>query len=296
MKKLWRSGEPFIWLTGGALALALIMVAGLIGIILVNALGFFWPADVVRATLTDGSTLTGHVVDRERVPGTEDQSRLKLKVGNRDLYGGADFVWVDEAVIARRDDPPTIAVVERTEWGLLIGTLTEVRWQDTTVARGPEASWAEVRRRLPEVTRVRREIRRIETGEIGGINHAQEQIRLRMRGYEQAGVTGGPAVETLRQEFERLQARYDAAAARLAALRTRQTETLVVSADGGKTKELPLAQVIDVYFPNAMGVPAKSAHYVAKVWEFVSDDPRESNTEGGVFPAIFGTVMLVMIM
>ena len=41
VRKLWRSGEPFIWLTGGALALALIMVAGLIVIILTNALGFF---------------------------------------------------------------------------------------------------------------------------------------------------------------------------------------------------------------------------------------------------------------
>ena len=38
------------------------------------------------------------------------------------------------------------------------------------------------------------------------------------------------------------------------------------------------------------------AHYAAKAWEFVADDPRESNTEGGVFPAIFGTVMMVMIM
>jgi len=45
-----------------------------------------------------------------------------------------------------------------------------------------------------------------------------------------------------------------------------------------------------------MGVPAKTGFYLGKVWEFVSGDPRESNTEGGVFPAIFGTVMMVMIM
>jgi phosphate transport system permease protein len=64
LRKLWRSGEPFIWLTGGALALALIMVAGLIGVILLNALGFFWPADVVRLTLRDGKTFTGSVVER----------------------------------------------------------------------------------------------------------------------------------------------------------------------------------------------------------------------------------------
>ena len=43
MRKLWRSGEPFIWLTGGALATALIMVAGLMAIIVGNAAGFFSP-------------------------------------------------------------------------------------------------------------------------------------------------------------------------------------------------------------------------------------------------------------
>jgi phosphate transport system permease protein len=36
--------------------------------------------------------------------------------------------------------------------------------------------------------------------------------------------------------------------------------------------------------------------YGARLWEFVSGDPRESNTEGGIFPAIFGTVMMVLLM
>ena len=40
----------------------------------------------------------------------------------------------------------------------------------------------------------------------------------------------------------------------------------------------------------------KSLHYLEKVWEFVSEDPREANTEGGIFPAIFGTVMMVILM
>ena len=92
--KTLRGGEPFIWLTGGALALALLLVAGLIGLILVNGLGFFWPKDVVRLTLADGNIMAGQIVEREAVPGKADQHRIKLKVANRDLYG-ADFLWVD---------------------------------------------------------------------------------------------------------------------------------------------------------------------------------------------------------
>jgi phosphate transport system permease protein len=295
VRQLWRSGEPFIWLTGAALAVALLMVGGLVGIILINALGFFWPASVTRLTLDDGTVTTGQVVERERVPGRAGEYRVKLKVGNRDLYG-ADFVWVDERQIKQRDTPADVAVIERTEWGVLIGTVKEVREGDRVVAAGAEAAWREARRRLPEVARVRREIRRIETGEIGAISHAQEQARLKLRGLELRGAATRDAVAGLQAEVARLQARYQEQEGRLGELRARPAASLVVTADGGKEKDLPLVQVVDVYFPNAMGVAEKTGHYVAKVWAFVSDDPRESNTEGGVFPAIFGTVMMVMIM
>jgi phosphate transport system permease protein len=294
MKRLIRTGEPFIWLTGGALALALVMVVGLIGIILTNALGFFWPSDVLRVSLADGRTVTGLIADREPVPGKAGQFRIKLNVANRDLYG-ADFVWIDDAQITRRTYPPDVAVLERTEWGRLIGTIKEVRDGGRVVGSGPGA-WPEIERRLPEAARVRREIKRVETGDIGAINHAQERARLSLRRLELRGITAGPEVEALRGEVAALQERYTTQAQRLTELRARQTATVLVAADGGKEKELPLGQVLDVWFPNEMGVAAKARHYAGKVWEFVSDDPRESNTEGGVFPAIYGTVMMVMIM
>jgi phosphate transport system permease protein len=292
-RRLWRSGEPFIWLTGGALALALLMVAGLIGIILYNGLGFFWPSPVARMTLDDGTVLTGQIVERERVPGT-DATRIKLRVANRDLYG-ADFVWVDEPRIRRREWPPEVAVIERTEWGLLIGTFRAVREGDAVVAEGAGAG-AALAERLPAAAALRREIRRLEAGDIGAINHRQEQIRLALRRLERRGATAGPEVERLQAELAELQTRYERHERGLGELRARQTASVVVAADGGREKALPLAQVLAVHYPNAMSLPARAGHYAARVWEFVSDDPRESNTEGGVFPAIFGTVMMVMIM
>jgi len=295
MTKLWRSGEPFVWLTGGALALSLLLVAGLVTLILYSGLGFFWPTDVVRVTLADGKVMTGQIVEREPIPGKAGQFRIKQRVANRDLYG-ADFQWVDESRIVKRDPPSDVAVVERTEWGLLIGTLKEVREGGRPIATGSAASWVEVRKRLPEAARVRAEIRGIEKGEIGRINHAQEQARLELRKLELRRVTTGPAVAALQQALATLQGRYLEHEARLGELRRRQAVSVVISADGGKEKDLPLAQIVDVYFPNAMGIGAKAAHYAAKVWEFVAEDPREANTEGGVFPAIFGTIMMVMIM
>jgi phosphate transport system permease protein len=295
VKRLWRTGEPFIWITGGALCLALLMVAGLIGLILVNGLGFFWPAAVTRLTLGDGKVVTGQLDEREAVPGKAGEHRIKLKVANRDLYG-ADFVWIDESQVSGRATPPEIAVIERTEWGALIGTIREVRQAGAVVLAGPITDKGKLRDLLAQAAQTRREIRTIETDDIGAINYRQERIRLRLRKLERDGALESPEARALGEELARLDAQYQAQAARLGELRAREIASMVVTADGGKQKELPLAQVVDLYFPNAMGIGAKVAQYAHKAWEFVSDDPRESNTEGGVFPAIFGTVMMVMIM
>jgi len=301
VNRLWRSGEPFIWLTGAALACSLIMVAGLVGLVLWNGLGFFWPADLVRFGLRDGKVVLGQVTAREAIPdpgaprGTPPRYRVQVKQGNRDLYG-ADFLWIDEAAIERRDLPAEAVAVERREWGPLFGTIAAVKEGDRVVARGPEAGWAELQARLPEAVRVGREIRRLEKDEIGATNYAQERVRLRLRRLDLGSVTGGPEVDRLRQESATLQARYAEQASRLAALRAQPLGSVVVVAAGGKEKDLPLAQVMRAYLPNALGPAGKVGLYLARVWEFVADEPRESNTEGGVFPAIFGTVMMVMIM
>jgi phosphate transport system permease protein len=51
-----------------------------------------------------------------------------------------------------------------------------------------------------------------------------------------------------------------------------------------------------VYAPNELSTIERARVYMSRLWEFLSADPRESNTEGGVFPAIFGTVMMVFLM
>jgi phosphate transport system permease protein len=301
MTRFWKGGDPFIWLTGGALALSLILVAGLVYLVMASGLGFFWPSGVVQLTLTDGTGLMGQVTARERIPqpgapaGTPERYRLQVKVGNRDLYG-SDFVWVEEARIAERKTPLEALVIERREWGNLYGVIREVKEGDQVVAQGPGAGWAALQERLPQAVALFEEIRRIERKEIGAINSAQERIRLRLRRLELRGVTAGPEVERLQQELATWQSRYQGREASLAELKRRPTASVVVAAAGGKEKELSLLQVVRAYRPNSMGMLAKTGSYLSKVWEFVSDGPRESNTEGGVFPAIFGTVMMVMIM
>ena len=301
MKRFWKSGDPFIWLSGGALAFSLVMVAGLVILVLVNGLGSFWPSPIARLTLAGGKELMGQVAQREKIPqpgappGAAQRYRIQVRVGNRDLYG-ADFVWVEEANIVRRDFPAEAVLIERQEWGNLYGFIKEVRDGDRVVARGPVDGWKGLQASLPGATSTSKDIRRVEKKDIGAINYAQEQIRLRMKKLGMRDREASPEMAQLQQELETLAAMYRVQEARLAELRQSSGRSLVVSAAGDKEKELSLAQIVRAYQPNAMSLWAKSGLYLSKIWEFVAGEPRESNTEGGVFPAIFGTVMMVMIM
>jgi phosphate transport system permease protein len=301
MKNFWKSGDPFIWLTGGALACALIMVAGLLLLILVSGMGFFWPDEVIRFTLADGRVVMGQIDAREAIPqpgappGTPVAYRIKVKQGNRDLYG-VDFIWIDESQIVARETPPEAVIIERQEWGNLYGIIARVKEGDRVVAEGPQQGWETLQALLPSVSTTVQNIHRIERQEIGAINYAQEQIRLDLRKLALQGITSGPEVDRLRQEVAALETAYRAQQEVLAALRQSLGASRVVVAAGNVEKTLPVAEVVRVYRPNQMDLAGKARFYAAKVWEFIADDPRESNTEGGVFPAIFGTVMMVMIM
>jgi phosphate transport system permease protein len=289
-----------VWLTGGALAVALLMVAGLLVLVLVNGLGAFWPRPIARFVLDDGTTLMGEVVQREPIPGGEGPSvartyRIKIRQGNRDLYG-QDFLWIDEAKIRATNFPAHAVVVERREWGNLYGMLVEVQDAGRPVARGEDAAWTALLERLPEAHRLHEQIRRLERDEIGRVNREQERVRLRLRRLALGGIRAGPQVEQLREEAARWQRRYEAATATLVSLKARQTVTATFVTADGTRKELPLAQIVSVVRPNTMSTAARLRVYAGRVWEFVTGDPREANTEGGVFPAIFGTVMMVLIM
>ena len=301
MKRFWKSGDPFIWLTGGALALSLIMVAGLVIMVFVNGLGLFWPSSIVHLNLTDGRELMGQVIQREKIPQpgtppeTPERYRTQIKVGNRDLYG-VDFVWVEETTIDRRNYPEEAVLIERQEWGNLYGFIKEIRDGDQVVGSGPASTWMELQGRLSAARATSREIRQIEQKEIGAINYAQETIRLRLKKLALQGQGEGPEAERLQKILEDWEAKYQAQVAKLAELRKALQQTLIVSVAGGQVSELPLAQIVRVVRPNSMGVWSKSGVYLSRLWEFISGDPRESNTEGGVFPAIFGTVLMVIMM
>ncbi len=302
----FRRGEPMIWLTGSALGICMLMIIGLVLVILVNGLSFFWPQRLEQVKLKDEGVVLGEVVGREPIPnpGQPDhlkKHRLQFRLGNRDLTG-ADFRWVNEDDIASREFPKGAFFVERREYGPLVGTPAAVKQDEKAVAEGPEA----VERLLPGlITKARRDraaIEKIEKDEIGEINYRIEQARLRGRkldflARENPGRDLARERADVEKATEEQEALFSARTEELSKLMESAGRTYVTfkAADGAE-KVLRSLDIYRAYSANQLSWLGRLSVYAGRLWEFFSGDPRESNTEGGIFPAIFGTVMMVILM
>jgi len=302
--KFWKSGDPFVWMTGGALAFSLIMIIALIVIVGANALGFFWPDRLVQAKLKDGSEILGQVIEHQEIPtpGAKTEivkHRTEFQVANRDLYG-ADFRWINDEDIVARSFPAEALFFERWEWGHLFGFLTTVTQDEKVIAEGFAQAWEKFQEIHPRTQETLDRIHGIERKEIGDINYDLEQTRLaikRIQTQERDPAQVAKQVAALEQDIAALQRRYEEKTKELKALYDENARyRMTVQAAGGAKKELPVAAVVRAFLPNQLSWWERFKLYVTRVIEFVWDEPRESNTEGGVFPAIFGTVMMVLIM
>ena len=311
LKKWFATGEPWVWLNAAAVGASIVMVVGLLLLITARGMGHFWPHPIQELDYQwqgEQVRLIGEVHDTELV-GTqrliesgialetdkEEVKRYLFKIGNRDFYG-VDFRNVVEPLVIERRRPEDVMAVERTEYGNFYGYLREVKEEAAVVASGGDA-WAALQSRIARANELRDEIRDIEKGAIGEINYDIEQLRLERRRLELEGEDTPERLAEIERKREALDARYGELQNRLNELYGQiARDSFTAEIQDGRVVEVPLSRVLDAYRPNAFGLLDKIGFYLAKLWEFVSGEPREANTEGGIFPAIFGTVMMVLVM
>ena len=302
IKKFLDSGSLFIWLCGGALGLSLLMIGGLLILIMINGMGYFWPKDLIQFTLNDGSVVLGEWVATETIPESESadnpkgNERIQLKIGNRDLYG-LDFRWVDQADIVNEQYPSDVLAFERREWGNFYGWIKEIQEGETLLASGHEKGMTVLFSLLERTNGIQEQIHEIEHNEIAELNHRLEQARLRIRSLEMSDQSGTEERAGIEVQVQELQALYEVQNTALIALYEKlERFRLTVMDVAGEEKTFQVGTLVNVWLPNGMGVGEKLSMYVQNFWEVLSEEPREANTEGGIFPAIFGTVLMVVIM
>ncbi len=291
--RVLRKGEPFIWLCGAALSLVVFAILCLMAVVLFEGTVHFWPKPVHKVTLKSGLVLAGMPKAEEQFEEKDEHGavkrvvpRVQYFVANRD-QGRQDFVWLDRAEIEKIEVEPNLLYLERQEWGPLIG-YGEALWVDgKAIAVEPGALGSSLRAAVKDGLRRRKSIRDLERDRIGKVNDALEALRLKEK-------RGQVKVAGRRIELEQ---RYDLLKVELSKLENEDARFRVsFKTQQGETVNLPVSAMIRLTQPNALGLLGRWGVYFSRVFEFIFGEPRESNTEGGVFPAIFGTVLMTLMM
>ena len=315
-KGWWRSGEPLIWLNAAAIGVSITAVTALLMLIAVKGFAHFWPADVTqinyRETTANGSTSLiayGEIVEKDTLSVQQylesggDQSVLNknqqlvtrwlLKTGNR-RTNPPDFRWVVDNRIRSRSTPANLAVVERFEWGNAYGRPKRLTRANGETVEG-ETLWPALTDDLRRVEQVRSQVQKLEQGSLNDLNYRLEELRLERRRAELDGQPGRYlAIDT---KAAAVRQRFAEAEKRLRTLnKVLEGDYLTLSAANGEDLKIPLKNIVRSWRPNAMSAGEKLSHSIASISRFLTDDPREANTEGGIFPAIFGTVLMVLLM
>ncbi|MCQ8116001.1 phosphate ABC transporter permease PstA [Methylomonas rosea] len=312
MKAWFKSGSPWIWMTAGAVSLNLILVVGLLLLIAVRGLGHFWPADIIEYRYQDRdgpeSAIIGEAVATSLLPAAQARAaghelldngeylvQHLVKTGNRDILG-SDFRWIQQQYIHGQSTPDDLIMVERREWGNFYGRLLAVKEDGAVIAQGEQA-WQVAQQKLATVLNQHDEIDSLQDHEVGAINYELERLRLKQRGLELKNAWNEAAKQEFAAQKQTYEKQYQVIQQQIGKLsKESKRYSLVVAEAGNKEITLPLNRVVKLTRPNTMSVLDKCIEYVGNFATFVSDEPREANTEGGIFPAIFGTVLMVMLM
>jgi len=290
------SGEAFVWFTGVGLLFGLGMVVVLVGVILTEGLSVFGSPQVVRVELSDGRVLLGPLAQNRLKPGTppaEGKMERQYHVGLREV-NGQSYQWVDESIIKSESIPQSVIALERMENGAAFVLPHELKMSDGKKLSVTDPLFIEtLQREVAAAEALREKIESIERGKIGAVNSDMQSAKIALRKAEDRK---GDVVAA-KAELDVLEKSYQVLAAEARELRATDKGGVLSAKDGaGRAIEIPVSSVVRFWQPNSMSWWDKAILAFSRGWDFVSTDPREANTEGGLLPALFGTFVMTVFM
>jgi phosphate transport system permease protein len=289
-----RKGEPWIWLTAAGLTLGVMMALGLFLLILVKGTSSFWPRRIdVFEVSNNGATekFAGYITQENERRDSNGKLREEIQIfrGNRDLNGEA-FKFIDRSAIQTTTRPESLLLIERLEYGPAIVEGVALETPAGRVEAGGPAFEKSVNEALEMGKTSRADLLRIERKQIGAISREMESL-------ERALKTKGVRPEVAEKRKAELQADFDHLQAKAAAIRAKLAETRFHGRTvDGREVTYPAGNLLHVFPSNRATFTERVGETLHRAWRFLTDEPREANTEGGVFPAIFGTVVMTLVM
>jgi phosphate transport system permease protein len=325
----WRTsllahGEPMVWLTGGALVVCLCMIVGLMLLILRQGLGTFWPVPAVEVHTAQGNRYLGEIIrvdEYQPEPGAlsglppaakaKAEAELEEKKGwsTRRLIRTDNFDitqthhhWVSDFEITEESQSEWALIIERaTNDGRFNGLPKAFLVDGKEVATDPAEIWGQYNQFHDEVRERVRQREKLKKDDIGTVSRKEEEARLALRAAEMEHGQDSPQYAAAAQKLQEVNAWAAKEHARLngeIAYLDHQNDRYQIrlATVDGTEKMLLLADIVRAYPANRLTFGDKLRIFASRWWEFLSDDPRNMNSEGGVFPAIWGTAAMTLLM
>ncbi|EOU3060914.1 TPA: phosphate ABC transporter permease PstA [Yersinia enterocolitica] len=311
-KKWFASGSPWIWLTAGAVSISLLALLGVVLLLAGQGMRYFWPSPVyvfeLKQTAAGPVRVIGEIYQQQSIPreqleqagimlppeAGETVTRYLIKTGNREIQG-QDFHRLLDTDIQQRSQPKDLLVLDRHINGTAYGFLAGMLDNGQPVVGDNLAQ--ELQKRIPVIQALVRQSKDIQFRQMNMLNQQFEALRLQKKRLQMSGNFDGKAQDRIEAEWGELQRSHQAMMEKLRGLQSDQSRyTLLLRDMNGQVHPLPLSQINRAWYPNDMSLGQKLRHFAVQTHKFLTDNPRNANTEGGVFPAIFGTVLMVILM
>jgi phosphate transport system permease protein len=289
-----RKGEPWVWLTAAGLAVGLAMAMALVLLILIKGAASFWPRQIDLMEIRSGETvetIAGYTTqERERRDSAGVlHEEIQVFRANKDLYGEA-FRFIDRDDILASTRPDDLLLVERKEYGPAIVRAVAMESPGGRIAAWQPGFDSQLKDTIKQAGRDRARLLRIERKEIGANSREITKLDRAERSGTMDPQSAAARRAELQQEFTRLQSQ-------AAEIRNQlNLSRLIAMTADGKEVVITGENIIHVFPANQAGPAARAGEMLRRVGSFLSEDPREANAEGGVFPAIFGTVVMTLFM
>jgi len=313
MGNWYKSGSPWIWLTSGAVSISLIAVLGLLALIAWRGLSYFWPATIYQFELKHPGgvieQVIGEIYETDTIPaqrlrdngtdiaaGVEEVGSLLVKTGNREFVE-LDFRWLLEPTIVSKEAHPDLVIFEREKNGNFYGYIEGLTINNAAITGTSTTLKTQLFAAIERVNELKSQALEIQNGTISSINYQLEKLRLKQRRFEIDNALTAVVLADLDAQRLALNEQYFVHEKSLFSIRDKMVRDSVTVRDmRGEHVSLNLSSLLALHLPNQMNWFEKVGHWFGAMGSFVVDDPREANTEGGVFPAIFGTIFMVMLM
>ncbi|WP_413723397.1 phosphate ABC transporter permease PstA [Sodalis sp. RH24] len=299
MKHWFQSGRPWVWLTAGSVSVSLLAMLMLVALLSLQGMRLFWPQPVYQLQLETASgqpdTWIGEIYAEKRAapPGGEGDKFYIIRTGG--ASAARDFYRVRADRVVARSRPPDLVVLERSGYGREYGFLQGMTedGQPLTADDMPRA----LQQRLASMATQRRLAAGLRARMQADLGQRAERLAARRQQWEKDGLWTPLNQALYRAGQGELEHQAQSLSRQAADINKEMDRDRVLLRDArGATREIPLREIERAWYPNAMGFMAKVRLWATQIGHFVARDANDYPAQAGVFPAIVGTLLLVMLM